>query len=303
MIKKTICISNPAYLKVKDHQLIVSNPDPNIPEGKVPIEDIGFLILENPQITISHPLIGELLDNNVGLITCNQQFLPTGLMLNLAGNSVQTERFKAQIEASIPLKKQLWQLTIKAKIENQQKVLEAFGFDSKYLQHCKNGVKSGDSDNHEAMASHFYWKTLFREEDDMFRRDRDGIPPNHLLNYGYSILRSVIARALTGSGLLPTLGIFHRNKYNAYCLADDIMEPYRPYVDFIVKKQFSLDLDNSNTMTKEQKLQLLQIPVLDVSINGEQKPLMIAAQNTTASLAKCFLGESKFIAFPTFHSN
>ncbi|MBK8953955.1 MAG: type II CRISPR-associated endonuclease Cas1 [Saprospiraceae bacterium] len=299
MIKKTICITSPSYLKTKDRQLHIVNSENNELRGKIPIEDIGYLILEHPQITISHPLISLLLENNSAIITCNNQHMPTGMFLNLDGNTIQSERFKAQIEASEPLKKQLWQQTIRAKIENQKKVMNIWGLESDYLQVCKNNVKSGDSDNQEAKASYYYWRRLFELEDG-FKRERYGDPPNQLLNYGYSILRSVIARALTGSGLLPTLGIFHKNKYNAYCLADDIMEPYRPFVDNRVKLMLYHSMDIEADISRDQKNNLLQIPAMDVVIDGEKHPLMIAAQRTSSSLARCFTGEIKKLIYPEF---
>lgn len=159
-----------------------------------------------------------------------------------------------------------------------------------------NDVRSGDPENLEARAAVYYWRNIFADYPD-FVRDREGIPPNNLLNYGYAILRAVIARSLVGSGLLPTLGIHHHNRYNAYCLADDIMEPYRPYVDQLV-----IDIINHNddvsVITKELKMQLLGIPMLDVVVNSKRSPLMIATQQTTASLAKCFAGEARHISFP-----
>jgi len=188
---------------------------------QLPIEDIGVVILDHQQITISQALIAKLLANNVALITCDNSHHPTGLLLNLDGNTLQSAKFQAQIEASLPLKKQLWQQTVAAKISNQANVLESKGTGAKNLRNWSMEVKSGDADNHEAMAAVYYWKNLF-EIFPEFKRERFGEPPNNLLNYGYAILRAVVARAIVGSGLLPTLGIFHKNQYNAYCLADDL---------------------------------------------------------------------------------
>ena len=203
-----------------------------------------------------------------------------------------------QIEASLPLKKQLWQQTIVAKIQNQAAVLNAVrGCEVRNMQKWATEVKSGDSDNLEARAAVYYWQNAFPSIPN-FVRDRDGDPPNNLLNYGYAILRAIVARALAGSGLLPTLGIHHRNKYNAYCLADDVMEPYRPYVDRLVMKIFDKYPDCSE-LTKELKAELLRIPVLDVVINDKRSPLMVAASTTTSSLQKCYSGEIRKIAYPT----
>jgi len=295
MIKRTLYFGNPAYLKTSLQQLVVSRGK-DMPEVSIPIEDIGVLILDNAQITVTQPTLSQLLANNTAVITCNKQHHPTGLMLNLDGHTLQSQRFKAQIEASLPLKKQLWQQTISAKILNQSSLLAKEGKENKFLQTLSKNVKSGDADNYEAQAANYYWKNIFPAEL-QFRRLREGLPPNHLLNYGYAVLRAVVARSLVGSGLLPTLGIFHRNQYNAYCLADDIMEPYRPFVDQavcgIIRKE-----GLSKALTSGQKKVLLGIPALDIKIGGEQSPLMVGVQKTTASLAKCFEGTTRKLIYP-----
>lgn len=308
MIKKTLCFSNPIYLSLRNAQLVLHLPEvesnKTLPEAMkkeaertIPIEDIGVVILDNRRITITSGVMEALLENNCAVITCNQKSMPIGLLLPLSGNTIQNERFHSQLEASLPLRKQLWQQTIKQKIFNQEHTLRInTDKETNCMRVWSNDVRSGDPDNLEARAAAYYWKNLFTEYPN-FVRDREGIPPNNLLNYGYAILRAIIARALVGSGLLPTLGIHHHNRYNAYCLADDIMEPYRPYVDQLV-----LDIIHNYTeisdITREIKMQLLSIPILDVVINGKRSPLMIAVQQTTASLAKCFAGESKRISYP-----
>lgn len=295
MIKRTLYFGNPAYLKTLNEQLIVELPDTG-EKKQVPIEDIGIVILDHQQITITQALIAKLLANNTALITCNDTHHPTGLLLNLDGNTLQSQKFKAQIEASQPLKKQLWQQTVSAKIANQAALLGLEKAANGILLRYAKDVKSGDSGNHEAKAAAYYWKHLFPDFL-QFKRDRYGEPPNNLLNYGYAILRAVVARNLVGSGLLPTLGIFHRNQYNAYCLADDIMEPYRPFVDQVVCKIISMNgryLDMTPTMKKD----LLTIPVIDVMIDEQKSPLMLAVQRTTASLSKCYEGESRKLLYP-----
>ena len=300
MIKRTICIENPCHLKCRDAQLVVSYDRvkgyEGMPEKSVPIEDIGMLILEHHQITITHYLIDKLLANNASVITCTENKLPSGMMLPLEGNTLQSERFRAQIEATEPLKKQLWQQTVKAKISNQAAVLKHWGINNNYLVNAAQSVKSGDADNSEAKAAAYYWGNLFPDAW-LFFRKRDGLPPNNLLNYGYAILRATVARSIVGSGLLPTLGIFHRNRYNAYCLADDIMEPYRPFVDRIVRGIID-ETSIVDSLTQELKVRLLKIPTIDVTMDDGQSPLMIATQRTAASLAKCYLGESRKILFP-----
>ena len=233
MIKQTLYFGNPAYLSLKDRQLVIRLPDKDQSVTR-PIEDIGVVIVDNKQITLTSGLIEALLGNNCALITCDSSHLPVGLMLPLCGNTTQSERFRHQLSASLPLKKQLWQQTISQKIANQAQVLkECFGVEVGNMVSWSKNVKSGDSDNLEARAAAYYWRNMFDDED-VFIRDREGEPPNNLLNYGYAILRAIVARGLVSSGLLPTLGIHHHNRYNAYCLADDIMEPYRPYVDELV---------------------------------------------------------------------
>ncbi len=302
MIKRTVYFGNPAYLSVKNEQLVINLPQSgnetaDTSTKTIPIEDIGVVVLDNPQITLTHFAIEKLLDNNCALITCNSQHLPAGLLLPLEGNSVQSERFSDQIHASIPLKKQLWQQTVIAKIENQQRNLKQLhGNQAKELLFWSEKVNSGDTQNIEARAAAYYWKNIFPQLNG-FTRDREGIFPNNLLNYGYAILRAIIARSLVASGLLPTLGIHHHNRYNAYCLADDIMEPYRPVVDRLVVGIMS-EIENCAFLTKEVKAKLLTIPVLDVVINGKRSPLMVAAGITTASLYRCYSGETRKIAYP-----
>ena len=299
MIKRTLYFGNPAYLSLKLEQLVVRIPDShdNMETVRtIPIEDIGILILDHKQITITQGLIEKLLDCNCALITCSSNHLPVGLMLPLYGNTIQNERFRYQLDASLPLRKQLWQQTVQAKIANQAAVLKyATGSIHNNMQVWATDVRSGDSTNMEARAAAYYWKTLFQDIDG-FVRGREEDEPNNLLNYGYAIVRAVIARALVSSGLLPTLGIHHHNRYNAYCLADDIMEPYRPYVDRTV-----FDICRKGgplRLTTELKRELLSIPTTDVFINDKRSPLMVAATTTTASLVKCFTGEMRKISYP-----
>ena len=295
MIKKTLYFGNPVYLSLKNAQLVIKLPEvvknSALPEGfkrmsevTKPIEDIGVVVLDNKQITITSGVLEALLENNCAVITCDSKSMPVGLMLPLYGNTTQNERFRHQLGASLPLMKQLWQQTIKAKIENQTVVLhECAGEEIKCMKVWAADVKSGDSDNLEARAAAYYWKN---------------IPPNNLLNYGYAILRAVVARALVTSGLLPTLGIHHHNRYNAYCLADDIMEPYRPYVDRLVYDIFKEAEPNCVELTRELKARLLTIPTLETVISGKRSPLMVAVGQTTASLYKCFSGELRKISYP-----
>lgn len=310
MIKRTLYFGNPAYLSLKNEQLVIKLPevekDETLPEifrkeftRTVPIEDIGVIVLDEKQITLTQALMGKLLENNCALITCDSSHLPVGLMLPLCGNTIQSERMRNQIEVSLPLKKQLWQQTIVAKIQNQAALLkQKRGTEVRNMLAWANDVRSGDVDNKEARAAVYYWNNAFPEIDS-FVRDRNEMPPNNLLNYGYALLRAVTARALVSTGLHPTFGIHHKNKYNAYCLADDIMEPYRPYVDKLVMEIVQSGADIS-TLTKEIKVQLLTIPVIDVVLDGKKSPLMVAMGLTASSLQKCYSGESRKLLYPEF---
>lgn len=307
MIKRTLYFGNPAYLSRKNEQLVVRLPEveknDSLPElfkkeaqATIPIEDIGIVILDEQRLIITQSLIDGLIENNVALITCDKTHHPTGLMLNLAGNNLQSAKFKAQLDAGQPLVKQLWQQTVRAKIKNQALLLKRLGREAENLMKWSSDVKSGDPDNLEARAAAYYWKNILPEISG-FKREREGIPPNSLLNYGYAILRAIVARSLVGSGLLPTLGIHHRNQYNHYCLADDIMEPYRPFVDALVV-EIVRNGEDYKELTTSIKKQLLGIASVDVIIDDERSPLMNGVQRTTASLAKCFEGSAKKLLYP-----
>jgi len=296
MIKRTLFFGNPAYLSTKNEQILISFPN-NKPDRTVPIEDIGMLILEHQQITITNGLLCKLTDRKVAVVTCNAQHLPDGLLLPMHGHTEQVERVGHQLNASLPLKKNLWQQTVTAKIENQYALLKEKGKASNRMEYLAKHVNSGDTGNHEAQAAAIYWQSLFDIPD--FNRGQTGIPPNNLLNYGYAILRAIIARALVSSGMLPNVGIWHHNKYNAYCLADDIMEPYRPYVDLVVSHIVETE-DSYDELTVEIKKELLTIPALDVIIDGQKSPLMVAASRTSNSLYECFAGVSRKIIYPEY---
>lgn len=306
MIKRTLHFGNPAYLSKRNDQLMIERPDAPVKLGErdskrtVPMEDIGVVILDNQQITITQAALASLLQNNAAIITCDDTHHPIGMFLPLDGNNVQSERFRHQLNASEPLKKQLWQQTVSAKIINQAALLGTRGIETDNMLHWAKSVRSGDPDNYEGRAAAYYWRYLFGAETNFFRR-REGEAPNNLLNYGYAILRAMVARGLVSSGLLPTLGIHHRNKYNAYCLADDIMEPYRPYVDKLVCEIVD-DGEEFEFLTTELKARLLGIATSDVVIEKQSSPLMVGLQSTTASLAKCYENKSRKILYPVMGS-
>ncbi len=308
MIKRTLYFGNPSYLSLKNDQLELKLPEvennATVPERfkqaqerTFPIEDLGVVILDHKQITITQALISALLANNCAIITCDERRMPTGLMLPLESNILQEKRYAEQIEATVPLRKQLWQQTVVQKIANQAAVLQQHtqAATCNMSQWAKN-VRSGDPENLEARAAAYYWKNIFTDIPD-FVRDREGSYPNNFLNYGYAILRAVVARALVATGLLPTLGIHHHNRYNAYCLADDVMEPYRPFVDQKVLELMSA-FPEETELSKAIKTELLQIPTMEVRINGVRSPLMVAVSTSATSLQKCYAGQARKLIYP-----
>lgn len=298
MIKRTLFFGNPAYLSTKNEQLVVNFPEEGKKEAIIPIEDLGYVVLEDPQITITNGLLRKLVQNKTAVITCDAQHLPCALLQPLVGHTEQTERIRHQLNASLPLKKNLWQQTVEVKIDNQANHLLKRDKNALKLKRWAKEVKSGDTGNHEAFAAADYFQKLFSEVEG-FSRNQKGVAPNNLLNYGYAILRAVTARALVSSGMLPSVGIFHRNKYNAFCLADDIMEPYRPYVDALVYEIIASEYDVTE-LTPNIKAQLLTIPTMDTFIDGKWSPLMVAMSRTTNSLYECFEGSSRKILYPVF---
>lgn len=294
MLYRSIYIGNPAYLHLRSEQMKIICPETEQERGSIPIEDLGFLMLDHPQITLTHALIQKLMDAGIVIVSCNRQHLPQGMMLPLHGHTSHTKRIREQMEVSEPLKKQLWKQTVESKICNQRQVLRALELEYEPLNSYLKAIRSGDSTNMEGVAAQFYWRQLFGDE---FYREQDGDGCNALLNFGYSVLRSIVARAIVDTGLIPVLGIFHRNRYNPYCLADDLMEPYRPVVDRAVIEWLAIS-PNDLSLTKEAKAHLLQIASIDISIEGKDHPLLVAVKLTVSSLYKCYTGEKRRISYP-----
>lgn len=292
MIKQTLMFTSPVALSLKYGQLVVKS----IEDDKAltrPVEDIGFVIIDNPMISLTIPLLNELAANNVAVIICDKKQMPQAMLQPLVGNTTLQESYKFQIEATSPLKKQMWKQLVEAKIKNQAALLDRVGKDGKLLKPFYSNVKSGDTDNREGAAARIYWTQLFENG---FKRDREGDLPNQFLNYGYTLLRAAVARALVGSGLYPAFGIFHRNRYNAFPLADDVMEPYRPFVDEVV---YTLSQDDKITdLDKNVKSSLLRVLFADVKIVRMTRPLEVALSLTTASMVKMFKGESQKLSLP-----
>ena len=297
MIKRTLYFGNPAKLTTKDKQLVIKQNDKD--DVTIPIEDIGFVILDHYGISISQPALSGLMENNAAIITTDSKHLPLGMNINFQGGTIQTETFNYQIKLKETTQKRLWQQTVITKIKNQKKLMEMQGLETETLTRFVNQVKSGDPENVEAKAARYYWQRLFNPF--TFNRKRFGDPPNNILNYGYAILRAIIARSLAGSGLHPSIGIHHHNQYNAFCLADDIMEPYRPFVDELALNLLMNDYDISE-LTTDIKKEILTLPQYGVWMEKENSPLMIAASRTTASFVRCIKGEESKIIYPEFCS-
>lgn len=292
MLKRTLFFSTPFCLSLRNGQMIIQTKEAPDMQRSVPVEDIGVLVLEHQQTSVTLPLLNALSDNNAAVVFCGSDRMPNAMLMNLDSNKTQGESYRAQVEASEPLKKSLWKQIVEAKIRNQAALLRKSGRDADKLKPYWMNVKSGDSDNREGIAAKIYWSELFGRD---FVRMREGAEPNNLLNYGYTILRAAVARSLMGSGLLPAFGIFHRNRYNAFPLADDVMEPYRPYVDEAVARLYA---EGRSQLTKEVKSELLRVLFADTRFDKVLRPLDVGLTFTSASLAKCFSGERKKIAYP-----
>lgn len=290
MLKKAVLIETKSSISTKLNQLVIENEHR---KGTIPIEDIGFLVIDNQETHISLPALNLLIENNSSVIICSRNHLPNGLFLNLNSHHIQQEIFKNQIEASIPLKKQLWQQTIVEKIKNQGILLEKITGKKNQFEFLASKVLSGDTSNMEGVAANQYWKSFFEQQ---FKRERFGEYPNNFLNYGYALLRAATARSLSSSGLLNTLGIHHKSKYNAFALADDIMEPFRPIVD---EKVFEItQAYGEQELNTQLKSELLKILTRTVYFKDEKSPLMVALQKTASSLQQCYSGDRKKIKYP-----
>lgn len=292
MLKRALFFATPCSLKLRDGQLVFHTKEAPDIERLVPVEDIGVVVLEHPQTNVTLPLLNALSDNNVAVVFCGDDQMPNAMLLNLDSNRTQGEKYRSQIEASEPLKKNLWRQIVEAKIRNQAALLRKLGKDGDLLKPYYMNVRSGDADNREGIAAKVYWSELFGRT---FVRARKGDVPNNLLNYGYTILRAAVARALMGSGLFPAFGLFHRNRYNAFPLADDLMEPYRPYVDETVYRLYA---EGRTELTREVKGELLHLLFVDTRFGDLQRPLDVGLTFTAASLAKCLAGMQKKIACP-----
>lgn len=297
-MKRLIYINSTAYLSQDNGRLSIQQKES---ESKtyIAVEDIGLLILDSFSCTITLSIIQTLLEYDIAILVCNSQHLPLGLMVNPNSHTLYSKKMQSQIASSIPLKKQMWKQTIEQKIENQAKILFQISLEqSKLVETIGRKVLSGDSDNQEAQAAVKYWECILQNFP-AERRDRFGAPPNNLLNYTYAILRALIARALACSGCLLVLGIHHKNQYNHFCLADDIMEPYRPIIDnyilFLIEEEWN---EVPEELDKQVKFDLMQISTLDVSMKGQTRTLQSAIDLTAQSVMRSFEEGKCLLEYP-----
>lgn len=293
MLKRTLVFTNPMILKLRNSQLVIAYKDFPSETTTVPIEDIGCIIIENQQIDITIPLLNALSDSNIQVVFCNDKSMPNSMLLNFDTNVLQGETLRNQMAAGEVLKKQLWKQIVESKIRNQANLLTLLGHNGDVLKQYYQNVKSGDIDNREGIAARLYFRELFGPD---FIRDRFKPGINALLNYGYTILRAAVTRSIVGSGLFPAIGIYHHNRSNAFPLADDMMEPYRPYADEIV---YNLTMRGLSELTKEVKAELINVLYVDTSFNNITKPLSVGLSLSSASLVKCYAKEASKLSFPT----
>lgn len=293
MLKQTLIFTNPFRLSLKNAQLVVASKEMPDEMRTIPIEDVGMVIIENQMVSVTIPLLNELVDAGVAVVLCDRKGMPHAMLQNLDGNNLQGEFLRNQIDVGEVLRKQLWKQIVEAKIKNQSALLEKLHGKGAQLKPLYMNVKSGDSDNREGIAARLYWGALFGED---FTRDREESGTNALLNYGYAVLRAATARALVSAGLTPSLGIFHHNRSNAFPLADDLMEPYRPFVDEIV---YHLCEEGKLELNKETKVELLGVLTCDTYFPNVTRPLQIGLSITMASLAKCYAGKQKNLSLPS----
>lgn len=291
-MKRTIFVTSPFHLCLKRGQMVFRGAADGSDAGSVPVEDVGMVVVENPEVLVSVPLLSALAERNAAVVFCDSRRLPSSMLVSLDANSKQGEMRIAQRGAKVTLKKSLWRQVVEAKIRNQAALLDKLGLDGSVLKPYWSRVRSGDSGNMEGVAAKVYWGVLFG---DGFSRSREGVVPNHFLNYGYTVLRSAMARALLGSGLSLDDGLFHRSCYNAMPLVDDMVEPFRPYVDEVV---YSLYASGSKDLGPDEKRRLVAVGGAKVSFGDRSCSLTDGLSVASASLGRVFLGGGDVLRFP-----
>jgi len=280
MIGRVIEVASAGRHLTRDRGLMTVSCE-GVEVGRVPLDDIGVLLCNARDLTYSNDLMTELARRGAAVVLCDN-YLPIAWIWPLEGHHIQALRMRCQLEASLPLCKRMWQVLVKAKIAQQENTLELLGVSGGNLGELVKRVRSGDPDNVEAQAARRYWPLLFG---DSFRRERFGPMPNPLLNYGYTVLRAATARAIVVAGLHPSLGIHHRNRANSMCLVDDLMEPFRPLVDYTVA---GLVVDGREDMSSEVRRDLAAVLTMDLITERGTTPLQTCLERAAQSLAQSF---------------
>lgn len=285
---------SPARLRM-DHGCLSVEPAGGTPV-RIPIGEICALILSHPQVSCTQSVLAELAAAGGILVTCDAKRLPIGLQIPLQAHFAQSERFFAQTQAKVPLKKQLWREIVQAKVRLQGFVLQSLRCSDAGLNALAKTVQSGDVSNVEAQAARRYWQHLFPGSD--FHRDRDAPNQNQLLNYGYAVLRAIVARATCAVGLHLSIGLHHHNRYNACCLADDLMEPFRPAVDTIVAELVA-ERGADAPLSSDSRQRLLDGLYRRWRLGGDKRTLFDAAELLASSVADNLLGRRCRLRLPT----
>jgi CRISPR-associated protein Cas1 len=284
---------SPARLRVEHGCLCVESGD--APTVRIPAREVAVVVLAHPQITCTLAVLSELAAAGGVLVTCDGKRLPVGLQLPLQSHYVQGERFLAQTQVKLPLRKRLWQEIVQAKIHLQGSVLKKLRGTDAGLTALARTVQSGDPTNVEAQAARRYWQQLFPGID--FHRDRDAPDQNQLLNYGYAVLRAIAARAACAVGLHPSLGVHHRNRYNPFCLADDIMEPFRPAVDTVVAQMVE-ESGADAPLAYDSRRRLLNAMYDRWRVGDESRSLFEATEMLASSVVENFMGPRRRLRLP-----
>jgi len=284
---------NPARLNVRLRQLVVKRHE--MPEVSMPLAELAVVIVSHPQVSYTQAVLAGLAEAGGAFVACNRRHLPVGMFLPLVAHHAQTQRFAAQARVALPVRKRLWRQLVQAKIKAQAQTLETLHGTDAGLRALVAGVRSGDPANVEARAARRYWPVLFADSD--FRRHRENEDQNLLLNYGYAVLRAIVARAVCGAGLHPSLGIHHHNRYDAYCLADDLMEPFRPTVDRAVA-QYVAENEEFSQIESAAKQQIIGRLTARYLIDGQQRTLFDVVARLACSLADVFLGTAEKLELP-----
>ncbi|WP_372426393.1 type II CRISPR-associated endonuclease Cas1 [Salinarimonas chemoclinalis] len=275
-------------------QLVIARPGE--PDVRVPIEDIGVLVVDDARASYTHAALVALLEAGATVVASGRDHLPLGLLLPLDAHHVQTERHRAQVEAGAPARKRAWQALVRAKIAQQGIVLAHFTGQDAGLAEMARRVRSGDPDNLEAQAAQRYWPRLLGTG---FRRDREAEGANALLNYGYAVVRAATARAVVATGLIPSLGVFHKRRSNPFCLADDLVEPYRPFVDWRVRRVLGEGADPPTLDDRATRATLLSVLKETVRVGARRLPLLLALHASAASLRRALCEGTRGLDLPT----